>query len=202
VIVGNREELLAGARKCLIEKGYVQTTARDIANVSGVSLAAIGYHFGTKDALLQEAMVQANVEWGEQVDRAVAETTVTECDDWETRVQTVWERLLSASPEDLRMLQASMEVLLNVEQATPVCSSINSAMFRARNALLTMFDHDTEALTGAERDSAGRVYHALLVGARLLQLVNPEVAPSAQDITSTLDLVSRRMNTEHAVHKP
>jgi AcrR family transcriptional regulator len=176
----------------------VQTTARDIANVSGVSLAAIGYHFGTKDALLQEAMAQANVEWGERVDNAVAGTTDAEGDDWKSRVESMWERLLSSSREDLRMLQASIEVLLNVEQSTPVCSSINSAMFKARNALVTMFDHDAQEMTECEREAVGRTYHALLVGARLLQLVNPDVAPTARDIASTLDVASRRMNVESA----
>ena len=29
--MGNREDLLAGAKKCLYEKGYARTTARDIA---------------------------------------------------------------------------------------------------------------------------------------------------------------------------
>lgn len=200
--MGNREELLAGARQCLIEKGYVQTTARDIANVSGVSLAAIGYHFGTKDSLLQEAMVQANLEWGQRVDRTVAETAGSESDDWSSRVESMWERLLASSHEDLRMLQASVEVLLNVEQSTPVCSSINSAMFQARNALVTMFDHDAQEMTDAEREAVGRTYHALLVGARLLQLVNTDVAPTARDIASTLDVISRRIVMEPVDPKP
>ncbi|MGH4006514.1 MAG: TetR family transcriptional regulator, partial [Pseudonocardiaceae bacterium] len=44
--MGNREDLLAGAKRCLYEKGYGRTTARDIAAAAGgVSLAAIGYHF-------------------------------------------------------------------------------------------------------------------------------------------------------------
>src|SRR6185437_10410782 len=50
--MGNREDLLEGAKRCLLEKGYRATTARDIAAASGVSLAAIGYHFGSKEALM------------------------------------------------------------------------------------------------------------------------------------------------------
>jgi AcrR family transcriptional regulator len=34
--VGNREDLIAGAKRCLLEKGYVRTTVRDIAAASGV----------------------------------------------------------------------------------------------------------------------------------------------------------------------
>src|SRR2546423_5833095 len=72
--MSNREDLLAGAKKCLLEKGYARTTARDIAQAAGVSLAAIGYHFGSKDALMNEAMFQAIGEWGDHVEEAFAKT--------------------------------------------------------------------------------------------------------------------------------
>lgn len=191
--MGNREALLAGARECLIEKGYVQTTARDIANASGVSLAAIGYHFGTKEALLQEAMVQANLEWGEQVDAALAASTPPQDADWSSWSETVWNRMLASTPEDLRLLQASLEVLTNVERSTPVCASINSSMSRAKSALLTMLDHDGDELTDEQRDAIGRFYHALLVGVRTLQLVAPGIGPNAGDIVTALGLIGKRM---------
>ena len=54
------------------EKGYARTTARDIAATSGVSLAAIGYHFGSMEALLNAAMIQAIEEWGQEIGSALA----------------------------------------------------------------------------------------------------------------------------------
>lgn len=57
--MGNREDLLAGARRVILERGIAKATARDIATASGVSLAAIGYHFGSKDGLIAEALVDA-----------------------------------------------------------------------------------------------------------------------------------------------
>jgi hypothetical protein len=50
--ISNRDALLLAAKKCLWEKGYNRTTARDIASAAGVSLAAIGYHFSSKETLL------------------------------------------------------------------------------------------------------------------------------------------------------
>src|SRR5882724_10306811 len=70
--MGNREDLLAGAKQCLREKGYARTTARDIATASGVSLAAIGYHFGSKDALMNQAVYEAVGDWSETFERALA----------------------------------------------------------------------------------------------------------------------------------
>ena len=61
--MGNREALLEGAKRCLLEKGYAKTTARDIADAAGVSLAAIGYHYGSKESLLEQAFMVAMEEW-------------------------------------------------------------------------------------------------------------------------------------------
>lgn len=49
--MGHREDLLEGAKRCLLEKGYARTTARDIGAASGTNLASIGYHYGSKEAL-------------------------------------------------------------------------------------------------------------------------------------------------------
>src|SRR3954468_3637223 len=66
--MGHREDLLEGAKRCLLEKGFVRTTARDIVRESGTNLASIGYHYGSKDTLLAQAYValaeSAAQEWG------------------------------------------------------------------------------------------------------------------------------------------
>src|SRR5690242_12568992 len=65
--MGNREALLAGATQCLIERGWAHTTVRDIAAAAGVNHAAIGYHFGSKDALLTQALVAAVEALGDEL---------------------------------------------------------------------------------------------------------------------------------------
>jgi AcrR family transcriptional regulator len=69
--VGHREQLLHGALECLERQGYAHTTARDIVAASGTNLASIGYHYGSKEALLTEAMVEGFRRWTAQVEEAV-----------------------------------------------------------------------------------------------------------------------------------
>jgi AcrR family transcriptional regulator len=61
--VGHRERLLEAAIACLEEKGYARTTSRDLVAASGTNLASIGYHFGSKEGLLNVAMVEAFQRW-------------------------------------------------------------------------------------------------------------------------------------------
>src|SRR4051794_21864738 len=59
----HRDALLDAARRLLREKGYARTTARDLVAASGTNLASIGYHFGSKEALLNEAIQASFAEW-------------------------------------------------------------------------------------------------------------------------------------------
>src|SRR5947209_635255 len=56
--ISHRDQLIKGAIKCLQTKGYARTTARDIAAASEAHLASTGYHFGSKEALLDHALIR------------------------------------------------------------------------------------------------------------------------------------------------
>ncbi len=61
--MGNREALLEAAIVCLRERGFGGTRARDLASMAGVSLGAISYHFGSTQALLNEAIAESSRRW-------------------------------------------------------------------------------------------------------------------------------------------
>src|SRR5258708_2312687 len=68
--ISHREQLLEGAIECLRTKGYARTTARDIAAAANANLASIGYHFGSKEALLNEAITRTCDEWTTRLGQA------------------------------------------------------------------------------------------------------------------------------------
>jgi AcrR family transcriptional regulator len=51
-----RQQLIDAARACVRDKGLAGTTSRQITAAAGANLAAITYHFGSKDDLLAEAL--------------------------------------------------------------------------------------------------------------------------------------------------
>ncbi len=65
--MGNRQALLEGAVRCLETRGYARTTARDLVRESKTNLGAIGYHFGSKEALLYEALTLCFRRWLERL---------------------------------------------------------------------------------------------------------------------------------------
>jgi len=111
--MGHKEDLLEGAKKCLVEIGYAQTTARDIVKMSGTNLASIGYHFGSKDALMFHAMIAMVGEWAEKIDAgAPLPPSATSAERFRAR----WERLISLFVEDRNVLVASFEAVGQIER--------------------------------------------------------------------------------------
>ena len=107
--MGNREALLLAAKKCLLEKGYNRTTARDIASEAGVSLAAIGYHFSSKDALLTEALVLAFGEWDQELQRAL-QTGVSSDVSPAQRFEATWAKLIATFETHRPLWIANFEI--------------------------------------------------------------------------------------------
>jgi AcrR family transcriptional regulator len=67
----HREALLSAARTLMRRSGRGDITARDLVAASGTNLGSISYHFGSKDALLDEAAKQVFEEWAQTVARTI-----------------------------------------------------------------------------------------------------------------------------------
>jgi AcrR family transcriptional regulator len=183
--MGNRDALLEGAKKCLSEKGYARTTARDIAAASGVSLAAIGYHFGTTEALLNEAVFAGIGQWAEDLGRLLAEQAGNDGTVLE-QFEAVWTRVIQSFGNHRGVLAASYEIMVRAEAVPEVRRRLAAAMEGARIALAELFT-DVDAQAEPERArQVGSFYYAILSGLMTQWLVDPDSAPSGSDLAAAL----------------
>jgi AcrR family transcriptional regulator len=67
----HRTRLLEAARELLREREYGNISARDLVAASSTNLGSIGYHFGSKEALLNEAIGLAFEDWAEAIGGAI-----------------------------------------------------------------------------------------------------------------------------------
>ena len=187
--MGNREDLLAGAKCCLLEKGYSNTTARDIATASGVSLAAIGYHFGSKDALMNEAMFQAMGDWGDELERAFREAGTSL--DAAERFERIWQEIIDTFEDNSPLWRASIELLLLADRIPGAREALASAMPMARSGMTALFQGvDEDSIDEQTARSAGGIYYSLMAGMLIQRFADPDSAPSARDLARGLRLVA------------
>jgi AcrR family transcriptional regulator len=59
--------LLEAAKQLILEQGYAGTSVRDLAAASGTNLAAVSYHYGSRENLLNEALLESFLEWADEV---------------------------------------------------------------------------------------------------------------------------------------
>ena len=183
--MGNREKLLAAAKRCLFEKGYARTTARDVAAASGVSLAAIGYHFGSKEALLDAARIEAIGEWWEELARTLTADADPDVDPME-RFEAIWARVIESFASQRMLWLASFEMLAQVDQAPEVRSVVADAQERARLGLAALFHRLDPTVDRQTAWAVGSLYLALLPGVMAQWLIDPDHAPSGRDLAEAL----------------
>jgi AcrR family transcriptional regulator len=186
--MGNRERLLAGAKQCLYEKGYRATTARDIARTAGVSLAAIGYHFGSTEALLNQALFEAVADWGEELGRALSaggdKATPMQ------RFEAIWTRVLETFAAHRRLWAIQFELIGNVDHAPDIRQFLVDAQRHARSELAALFAGIDPAADRSIARRVGAFHQALLAGVMSQWLVDPDQALSARELTDALRSVS------------
>ena len=183
--MGNREALLESAKTCLSEKGYARTTARDIAATAGVSLAAIGYHFGTTEALLNEAVFEGIGQWAEDLGRMLTEEAGNDGTVLE-KFEAVWTRVIESLGDHRGVLAASYEIMVRAEEVPEVRRRLAAAMEGARIALAELFlGVDAQAEPERARQ-VGSFYYAILSGLMTQWLVDPDSAPSGSDLAAAL----------------
>lgn len=182
--MSQREDLLRGARQCIAEKGYGRTTARDITAASGANLASIGYYFGSKEALLNAAVLEAVDDWGDAVEAA---TRYVENDAPPlARFERFFESYFSSLPRERGLLVSSLQAMAQSEYVPEVRQQIATSHESGRRSLaavvLGVEPHDV----GDEDLPLGAVVMALLNGCSLQWYIAPETLPSAAELAAAM----------------
>ncbi|THV41189.1 TetR/AcrR family transcriptional regulator [Glycomyces buryatensis] len=182
--MGNREELLEGAKTCLLEKGYDRTTVRDIASAAGVSMAAIGYHYGSREALLQQALFTSLHDWDAGLKESLSGLNVPQ---GKGRFEAVWELLIENFRSQRTLWLASFELFLQAQRSPDLLEQYAKGQPGAFSAMAALATGESEE-TVAESVSrtAGSIQLALVSGIVMQWLSNPDTAPGPREIAAGL----------------
>lgn len=184
--MGHREDLLEGAKRCLLEKGFVRTTARDIVKESGTNLASIGYHYGSKDALLAEAYLALVGELADAFDGEQAAPINAEPGSLE-RFQEVWANIIGTMRGPGSMWRLSIEIVAMGDQLPAVRDHLASQQRDAARALVALFSGTKEEDVPDESlDTLGKFYVTLMTGLIAQWNFDPQNAPEADELAEGL----------------
>ncbi|MEU0739398.1 TetR/AcrR family transcriptional regulator [Streptomyces sp. NPDC006134] len=184
--MGHREDLLDGAKRCLLRKGFARTTARDIVKESGTNLASIGYHYGSKDALLAQAYVSLVEGLGDafEGDRSVLDDTEPGSVE---RFQRVWSNIIDTMREPGSVWRLSVEILAMGDRMPEVRDHLARAQREAgRGIVPLLMGGREEDVSDETTDTLGAFYLTLMTGLIAQWTFDPKSAPEAGQLTEGL----------------
>ncbi len=157
-----------------------KVTARDIASAAGVSLAAIGYHFGTKDRLISEAIAETV---GSKIGDGM-EDAIRDAGEGRSLAQSLaatWDGLLDVIQKN------QDELLLSVENGVRVARSPEAQAYMAEAAdgayaeVTRVLRETYPDLPAGDAEAVAKVLFLLFSGTGLQSLIAPAGAPVLGD---------------------
>jgi AcrR family transcriptional regulator len=187
--VGNREKLLAGAKHCLADKGFARTTARDLVAASGTNLASIGYHFGSKEALLTQAMLEALDEWGAELERVLSAADA-EAGSLE-QLEAMWTGLVESFGRHRALWFATFEAFTEAERSPQLREVLADGYERARPWMASLFlKTDPSAIDEHTARTIGSFLLAVQAGLAAQWILEPEHTPTGGELAEALRMIN------------
>lgn len=185
---GHRERLLEAAIECLQTRGYARTTARDLVEASGTNLASIGYHFGSKEALLNAAMMEAIEEWGVEIGQTLAAGGDPSAEPLE-HFEAIWTQVIDSFSAHRQLWVATVEALAQAERAPDVRAFLADALQEGRLGLAALFQNIDATADPQRAWVVGSLLQALMSGIMVQWMIDPQRAPSGHDLADAVRMI-------------
>jgi AcrR family transcriptional regulator len=179
--MGHREDLLEGAKRCLLEKGFARTTARDVVKESGTNLASIGYHYGSKDVLLAQAYIALVEDQSDVFDRGGELTTPAGSLE---RFREVWTNVIGSMGKPGSIWHLGMELMIVGDKMPAARDYVAKAQREGGRGIIPVFMGGEEPpADDPSVDTLGKFYMALMTGLIAQHMLDPETMPTADELT-------------------
>ena len=183
--MSHRDALLEAARQLILEKGFAATTARDLVAASNTNLGSIGYHFGSREALLSHAMESLFDEWTELLATAAfAEQDAPPRD----RAAAVWKSTLASLDEHRPLVRAFIEALAYAERSPEFRAHMRDHYRRSRRAVAGLVEAalGPAVARGADPMVVALFLIAVFDGLALQSRIAPEDTPTGEQLVDAL----------------
>ena len=185
-LMSHHDALLKAARQLILDKGFAATTARDLVAASDTNLGSIGYHFGSRERLLNQAIEELFDEWVELLGGAAFSQ-----DDAPPleRLSASWTTMLATLGDHQALIRAFIEALAHAERSPEFRTHLRDHYRRSQRNVAQM----VEAALGPEAVANGAdpmvialYLMAVFDGLALQFRMAPEDTPSGEQLVGAL----------------
>jgi AcrR family transcriptional regulator len=180
--------LLEAAKELIRERGYAGTSVRELAAASGTNLAAVNYHFGSREKLLNQALLETFLEWTDQIVQEDAKVTNRQPAAGPLEHLAAGARpLMQAFPERLPLFVIALEALLQAQRSPELREhlAVHYAEQRRRvGEMVTAAMGVAHAPPDRRLEVAASFMIAVTDGLMVQALLDPEAVPTGDELAA------------------
>jgi AcrR family transcriptional regulator len=178
--VDTKTALLDAAKQLVRERGYAGASVRELAAAAGTNIAAVNYHFGTREKLLNQAVLEHFLEWGERVAEVDVDADAEPLAQLAARARQMVGDLPAAQPAFVVFLEALLQARRSPELHRQLAEHYAEQRRRAMQTI---------AATERGRELPPRLQTvvasytlAVIDGLQLQALLDPDAIPTGEEL--------------------
>jgi AcrR family transcriptional regulator len=174
--------LLEAAKQLVGQRGYAGTSVRDLAAAAGANLAAVNYHFGSRENLLNQAVLEHFLEWGDRVGEADVDPDAEPLAQLAARARPMVDGLATAQPAFNVVLEALLQARRSPELRRQLAEHYAEQRRRAARSIADS-KHGAE-LPPRVREIVASYMIAVADGLQVQALLDTDAIPTGDELAA------------------
>lgn len=174
--------LLQAAKKLVLERGYAGASVRELAAASGTNLGAVNYHFGSREKLLNQAILEFFLEWGQRVGEIDIAPDAGPLEQLAARARPMVDGIPAAQPLFVMFLEGLLQARRSPELQRQLVGHYAVQRQMARE-FIRATDSGRE-LSAEMVDVVSSYMIAVADGLQLQALLDPESVPTGEELAA------------------
>jgi AcrR family transcriptional regulator len=172
--------LLDAAKQLVGERGYAGASVRELAAAAGTNIAAVNYHFGSREKLLNQAVLEYFLEWGDRVAEVDIDPDAEPLVQLAARARQMVDGLPAAQPAFVVFLEALLQARRSPELHRQLSEHYSEQRRRAMQSIAA--SNSGRELPPRFQEVVASYVLAVIDGLQLQALLDPEAIPTGEEL--------------------
>jgi AcrR family transcriptional regulator len=174
--------LLEAAKQLVGERGYAGASVRELSAAAGTNLAAVNYHFGSRERLLNQAVLEYFLEWGDRVGEVDVDPDAEPLAQFAASARPMIDGLAAAQPAFVVFLEALLQARRSPELHRELVE--HYAEQRRRALVSIAASRAGGALPPRFREVIASYMIAIVDGLQVQALLDPSAIPTGDELAA------------------
>jgi AcrR family transcriptional regulator len=174
--------LLDAAKRLVGERGYSSASVRELAAAADTNLAAVNYHFGSRENLLNQAVMENFLEWNDRVAEVEVDPTMEPLQQLAARARPMMDGLPAAESGFIVFLES----LLQARRSPDLHRQLSEHYAEHRRRIVESIRSTDagSALPPRMMEVIASYTLAVVDGMQVQALLDPDAIPTGEELAS------------------